>query len=64
MKKQVRVARGYRLLPKTHKKITKIQELLNVDSEEAISTVCMFYLKNYKTVLPEQTGKSKSEKIN
>lgn len=61
MKKQIRVARGYRLLPKTHKKITKIQALLNADSEEAISTVCMFFLKNYKNVLPDQAGKSKPE---
>jgi len=55
MKKEIRVARGYRLLPKTHKKIMMIQKLLNADSEEAIATVCKFYLKNYKTSLANKT---------
>jgi hypothetical protein len=47
MKKQVKIARGYRLLPQTHKKILKIQKLLNSDSEKAISTACAYFIKNF-----------------
>jgi len=57
MKKQIRVARGYRLLPKTHKNISKLQKLLGMDSEEAISTVCRFYLKNYKAAAVKKSNK-------
>ena len=47
MKKEIKVARGYRLYPKTHKKIFKIQKLLNTDSDEAIYNACVYYIKNF-----------------
>jgi len=47
MKRQVKIARGYRLYPKTHKKILKIQGLLKSDSEEAIAAACKLYLKTH-----------------
>jgi len=63
MKKPVRVARGYRLLPKTHKKILKIQELFDLDPEEAISTVCKFYLKHNKGTMKKESLKNKPKSI-
>ncbi len=47
MKKQIKVAKGYRLFPKTHNRISKIKELLNTDSDKAISAACIFYIKNF-----------------
>jgi hypothetical protein len=47
MKKEIKVARGYRLYPKTHKKISKIQKLLDSDSDEAIYNACVYYIKNF-----------------
>ena len=63
MKKPIRVSRGYRLLPKTHKKILKIQELFGFDPEEAISTVCKFYLKHNKGTVKNESFKNNPKSI-
>lgn len=44
MKKQTKIARGYRLYPKTQKQIARIQKLLNSDSDKAIFTACDYFL--------------------
>lgn len=44
MKKNSKIAKGYRLSPQTHKKISKIRKLLNSDSEKALSTICDYFL--------------------
>lgn len=55
MKKEVKVARGYRLYPKTQKMILKIQRILNSDADKAVSSACEIFLKefsknNYKKI--------------
>jgi inorganic triphosphatase YgiF len=57
MKRQAKIARGYRLYPKTLKMIEKIQKMLQSDSDRAISTACNHFLKQYsglkEKTLPE-----------
>ncbi len=44
MKKNLKIARGYRLYPKTQKQIIKIQKMLKSDSDKAIATACDYFL--------------------
>lgn len=46
MDKKVKVAKGYRLYPKTHDKISKIKKMLNSNTDKAIYDACMFYIKH------------------
>ena len=48
MKKQIKIARGYRLYPKTQNQIARIQKMLKSDSDTAISTACKFFIKEHK----------------
>jgi hypothetical protein len=44
--KKIKIAKGYRLYPKTHDKISKIKKLLNSNNDKEIYNACMFYLKH------------------
>ena len=43
MRKQVKISKGYRLLPETHKKILKIKKLLKTDADKVIFSACVHY---------------------
>jgi len=47
MKKQLKISKGYRLYPKTHRQIAKIQKTLKSDLDKAISTACNCFLKEH-----------------
>ncbi|HEX2788059.1 MAG TPA: hypothetical protein VHP32_09155 [Ignavibacteria bacterium] len=49
MNKKITVAKGYRLHPATHNKISKIKKMLNSNTDKAISSACMFYIKHLQT---------------
>lgn len=62
MKKELKVARGYRLYPKTQKMILKIQKILKTDADKAISSACENFLKEIrKKNLNENKPFSKSK---
>lgn len=46
--KNLKIAKGYRLKPETHKIIRKVQNLLRGDIDNAINTVCKKFLKEIK----------------
>ena len=47
MKKITKIARGFRLYPKTHKKIAELQKLLKTDTDKAIYKACVHFIKNF-----------------
>ena len=47
-KKSVKISKGYRLKPSTHKIIYKIQALINGDQDEAIAKACRKYYTELK----------------
>jgi len=59
MKKQTKIARGYRLYPKTQNQIAKIQKMLKSDSDTAISTACKIFLKEFKENKKKELRNSK-----
>lgn len=44
-KNTLKIARGYRLKPSTHKLIKSLQELTNADSDTVLSESCKLYYK-------------------
>jgi hypothetical protein len=47
-KKSVKISKGYRLKPSTHKIIYKIQELISGDQEMAVGCACRKYYRELK----------------
>jgi hypothetical protein len=47
-KKSVKISKGYRLKPSTHKLIYKIQELISGDQEMAVGNACRKYYRELK----------------
>lgn len=45
MKKPVKISKGYRLSPQTHRKISKIKKIMNTDSDKAIFSACVYYFE-------------------
>ena len=41
---QVKISRGYRLKPETHKLIRSLQDLTRNDADEVLNASCMMYL--------------------
>jgi hypothetical protein len=58
-KKVIKISKGYRLKPSTHKLIYKIQELISGDQEMAVGNACRRYYRELKkkVVLEEQSMK-------
>lgn len=54
MKRTPKIARGYRLYPKTLKMIEKVQKLLQADSDKAIFTACNHFLNSQKNKTTEE----------
>jgi len=50
-KKSVKISKGYRLKPSTHKIIYKIQELISGDQEMAVGNACRKYYHELKKKL-------------
>lgn len=47
-KKSVKISKGYRLKPSTHKIIYRIQELISGDQEMAVGNACRKYYRELK----------------
>jgi len=47
-KKIIKISKGYRLKPSTHKLIYKIQELISGDQEMAVGNACRKYYRELK----------------
>jgi hypothetical protein len=58
-KKVIKISKGYRLKPSTHKVIHKIQELISGDQDMAVGNACRKYYRELKKKLNtvEQTMK-------
>jgi hypothetical protein len=58
-KKSIKISKGYRLKPSTHKLIYKIQELISGDQEMAVGNACRKYYRELKekTTTEEQSSK-------
>lgn len=46
LKKNEKVSKGYRLRPKTHKMICRIQKLLNADYDDTLTKICLVFMKS------------------
>jgi hypothetical protein len=54
-KKIIKISKGYRLKPSTHKIIYRIQELISGDQEMAVGNACRKYYR--ELVLKEKSRK-------
>jgi hypothetical protein len=50
-KKSIKISKGYRLKPSTHKIIYKIQKLISGDQEMAVGNACRKYYSELKKKL-------------
>lgn len=55
-KNTVKIARGYRLKPSTHKLIKSLQELTNSDSDTVLKESCKLY---YKKLIESEISNTK-----
>jgi hypothetical protein len=65
--KSIKIAKGYRLKPATHKLIDKLQIILNADQDKVISDACKLLYKELrinsnKIQKRHNSGESNSEK--
>ena len=49
-KKEMKISKGYRLRPETHKMIKQIQNILNVNTDVVLNEVCSKFLTDIQNI--------------